>query len=400
MAPPPDAIDPGLLKLDPYTYLDVPEETAADDDPPPPPEPDNPDARDVPAPENTAKAKAEKSAKADAAAKQLSPQPIGATQQPCPLHAKEWLLVRVIGDKDTPMPDITVKLTKSDGEIVGKTRADGVIEFSGLEKGSYGISLPEHDLSAWSFSSSGAPATPPGTPAGPATFYEPAAADATDDHHTVASGECMTTIAAMYGWAPQELWKHEANAALNEQRGHLRTLVVGDDVVIPARRARSIDKPTGQQHTLKLVGVPAFLKLQIQSDGKPRKNEPYLLDVDGRTTRGQTDAEGNISVPIIPGMRSGRLDVGPSSAPDRYELLFAQLEPASTTQGARQRLANLGYLAPDSDEDEAGEDDGQDADDPAFAAALAAFQKDRGLKQTGAMDQNTQSALEKSYGDT
>lgn len=384
-----EGVDPGLLKLDPYSYLNVVPDYPEDDEPAPASDPPNPEARDVPAPANTARAKATSSAAADAAACDLSPQPLGSTSQPCPLHAKEWLVVRVVGEGDTPMPDIPVKLTKSDGEILAMTRADGVVVFSGLEKGSYGIALPNHDSSAWSFGSSGAPAVTPPTPAGPATFYAPSGPATADGHHTVAAGECMTSIAAAYGWAPQDLWDHSGNAALKEKRGHLRTLVEGDDVFIPACRPQSGQKPTGQQHTIELKGVPAFLKLLVQSDGKPRKNEPYLVDLGSSTIAGQTDGDGNISVPIVPGTRTAILLVGPSAAPDRYELHFGELEPAATARGLQQRLRNLGYLAAIDD-----------PDDAAVATALAAFQKDAGLKPTGAMDPDTQARLEKSYGDT
>ncbi len=206
------------------------------------------------------------------------------------------------------------------------------------------------------------------------------------NRHTVSQGECISSIAARYGFFPATIWDNTGNSRLKAERGDPNVLYEGDVVVIPDRRVRSEPSATEQRHRFRRKGVPERLLFQILDEEQPRANQPYVLDVDGRLTQGTTDAEGAVVEFIPPDARKARLLIGEER--QEYVLDLGCLDPIDQLSGVQARLNNLGY--------DCGAVDG--ALGPRTTAALRRFQQDHSLPESGTADQQTQQKLREVYG--
>ncbi len=124
-------------------------------------------------------------------------------------------------------------------------------------------------------------------------------------------------------------------------------------------------------------------------DFEPRANVPYILEIDGNTTRGTTDGDGHIEETIPPSAQSGTLTLNPG-APNELKLPLALggIDPIAEITGVRKRLSNLGYpCLIDGD---------QMTDD--LDAALRQFQAANGLTGTGQIDDPTKDKLQSMHG--
>lgn len=196
-------------------------------------------------------------------------------------------------------------------------------------------------------------------------------------------GDCINSIAYDNGLFWETVWNHPANAKLKVERKDPNILLPGDSVFVPDKRIKREPRPTDQHHKFVLRGVPAKLSLRITVNDEPRRNEPYVLTIDGRTRRGMTDGDGNISVPILPNAQSGRLVVGTGANALEFQLGLGHLNPIETVSGVKARLNNLGY--PCGEPDEVWTEEAK--------RALAAFQSGKGLPATGVVDGATRQML-------
>ena len=62
--------------------------------------------------------------------------------------------------------------------------------------------------------------------------------------HVVRTGECLQSIAALYGFSPETIWGHPDNAKLAAARTHGSVLTPGDVLRIPERRDKEVDVAT------------------------------------------------------------------------------------------------------------------------------------------------------------
>jgi hypothetical protein len=192
--------------------------------------------------------------------------------------------------------------------------------------------------------------------------------------HTVQQGECLTSIADLYGFTVDLVWDHADNAGLKEKRKDPNTLVPGDVVAIPDRREKLVDCATAQTHKFKLSAPTAVFRLQLFEDEKALASQPFELKVEGETYSGTTDAQGFFEVIIPSNARMGTLIVGTEEKKE-YRLQFGELQPVSEEDGMEARLRNLGY------------------DERKLADSIRAFQKRFGLSETGEADQATKDKL-------
>jgi N-acetylmuramoyl-L-alanine amidase len=191
--------------------------------------------------------------------------------------------------------------------------------------------------------------------------------------HTVAPGDCVTSIAYESGFFWRTLWDHEDNQALKELRKNPFTLVPGDVVVVPDLQPREESCATAKRHTFRRRGVPARLNIRLlDHEGKPRPNEEYFLEVDGelRPNDKKADGDGWIRDFIPNDAQRGRLFL--RGGDEVLELRFGRLEPKDGLSGAQARLANLGFYQ--------GEIDGERS--PALTAALERFRAAQKLPDT------------------
>jgi hypothetical protein len=204
--------------------------------------------------------------------------------------------------------------------------------------------------------------------------------------HTVRQGECISAIAARYGFFPVTIWDDGANSQIKDHRKDSNVLYPGDVVVIPDKRLRSEPAATEQRHRFRRKGVPEKLMFQILEEGQPRANEPYVLDIDGHLTQGTTDADGGVVEPIPPNARKARLLLGEEQK--EYVLDLGYLDPIDQLSGVQTRLNNLGF--------DCGAADGVLG--PTTEAALKTFQKEHLLEETGTPDHETKQKLVEAYG--
>jgi len=206
--------------------------------------------------------------------------------------------------------------------------------------------------------------------------------------YVVKKGDCISSIAMDTGHFWETIWKDTANAELKRVRKDPNVLLEGDRVTIPEVKLKEEPGETDRCHRFRRRGEPAKLRLRFYACGKPLANKPYRIDIDGqRTIEGTLDGDGSLEVGI-PGMaKMARVVVGEPNNEEGYEFNLGSVDPVTELSGVQQRLTNLGY--PCLMEERLGD---------STQAAILAFQKDKGLSETGQPDQGTQQALVDSHG--
>jgi hypothetical protein len=206
--------------------------------------------------------------------------------------------------------------------------------------------------------------------------------------HVVKQGECMASIGALYGFHWKTLWDLADNATLKAKRKNPYVLFAGDEVTIPDKRVKQEAKPTNGKYRFVRKGVPEKLRLKLlDANRQPRANLDYLLVIDGKSSRGKTDSQGELAEAIAPGAKDGKIVLG-ADQQEVIGLQLGQLDPASEVSGVQGRLANLGFYK--------GPIDGNL--DAATSSAIRIFQAMQGLPVTGAADDATGAQLEKLHG--
>ncbi len=198
--------------------------------------------------------------------------------------------------------------------------------------------------------------------------------------HTVAAGECMTSIADLYKFYPDTLWQHPANRELREKRKDPSRLLKGDVVKIPDPRPRSLFAHTGQQFVVRLRAIPARLRLQfLHPDGSPRAGEPWKLDFEGKSLEGKLTGWGTLEADVPPDVQDATLTLGEGEDESSFDLKIGHLDPVDEVSGLQARLHSLGY--------DCGGVSG--TMDEKTKAALEQFQGAHGLEQSGKADEKT-----------
>lgn len=175
----------------------------------------------------------------------------------------------------------------------------------------------------------------------PSVFRDPTPVGRGD--YAVQRGECLQSIAAEHGHFWETIWSHPDNSQVKSARKDPMVIQAGDRLVIPEIDPGGEEKPDKKRHRFRRKGVPAVLKFQMLQEGEPRKNEPWILDLDGKRLEGTTDDEGRFDVVIPPGARSGILRVGQGVHETVQRVELGHLEPFDTVLGVQQRLTNLGF---------------------------------------------------------
>jgi len=197
----------------------------------------------------------------------------------------------------------------------------------------------------------------------------------------VGEGQTTSSIAKQNGFFWRTIWEHAENAELRKKRKDPNVLFADDIIFVPDRKPKEVSKGTEQEHVFKLKGEPAKVKVQLFKLGKPRANEDYILEVDGKQTPGVTDGEGKLEHFIAPDAKSGKLTL--KGGKEVHNLRLGNLDPLDTPSGVQQRLNNLGYNC-GGEKGEIGEQTKE---------ALKKFQADQNLEQTGEADAATKAKL-------
>ena len=212
----------------------------------------------------------------------------------------------------------------------------------------------------------------------------------------------MSSIAYENGFFWKTLWNLSQNAALKAQRKNPNVLLTGDTVHIPDLTIRQESGATEQRHKFVLKGVPEFLRFKVlDPNHKPRPNLDYVIVIEGNSTKGKTDGNGELKIPIPPNAMTGKLmyaaykatDETGKPVPGRPQmqvtvLQLGNLDPISEVSGFKARLANLGYYKGPIDNNM----------DDRTTRSITAFQKKKNLPVSGVADDATKSLLQSLHG--
>ncbi len=195
-------------------------------------------------------------------------------------------------------------------------------------------------------------------------------------------GETTSSLAKKKGFFWKTIWEHPENAGLRAKRKDPNVLYETDDIFIPEREIKKVSKGTEAQHVFRRKGEPSKIKMQMFALGKPRANEDYIFDVDGKQTNGKTDGDGKLEH-FIPGdAKSGKLIF--KGGKEIHSLRLGNLDPLDQISGVQQRLNNLGYNC--------GGENGKLGEKT--KAALKKFQADNKLNASGEPDAATKAKLQ------
>jgi N-acetylmuramoyl-L-alanine amidase len=205
--------------------------------------------------------------------------------------------------------------------------------------------------------------------------------------YLVRQGDCIASIAKNHGHFWETIWSDGANAELREARKDPNVLLPDDRVTIPEKQRKDEPIEPEMRHRFTRRGEPAQLRIRLLGlDGKPRANEPYTLEVDGRQHDGTTDAEGQLRARIAPHAQHGKLTVGQGEHATEYTLNLGELDPLEAISGVQGRLLELGF-----DCHVTGEVDEDTTD------AIAAFQQSCEMDPTGELDEATRKRIQREY---
>jgi hypothetical protein len=201
--------------------------------------------------------------------------------------------------------------------------------------------------------------------------------------HIVLPGECLATIAKLYGFRDWKLlYEAPENDALRQRRPNPNVLRAGDEVKIPEREAKQLARPPEQRHRFRACSARWILRLRLLDPaGKAITDTPYrlLLDVDPAERSGRTDGDGMVIESLPAEARSGLLRI----LGDDIELALGDLDPIERVTGVQQRLRNLGY--------DVGPPDGIVG--KRTRAAVQQFQRTQGLEPSAQIDDATRRRL-------
>jgi N-acetylmuramoyl-L-alanine amidase len=210
--------------------------------------------------------------------------------------------------------------------------------------------------------------------------------------HTVVQGECLSSIAAKYGFADwKTIYDDPANADFKRLRLNPNVIYPGDQLTIPDKKKKSTSGSTGKKHKFKVKMAKTYLRLKLGVD----ESHHYVLKVGSSQFDGTTDGSTPIEHPISPKDREGELTLWPASAGQKppenalvLTLALGELDPVEEVSGVQGVLTCLGYYW--------GPIDGRQG--PEMTEAVKAFQASVGLDPTGVIDDAVRDKLRHEYG--
>lgn len=170
--------------------------------------------------------------------------------------------------------------------------------------------------------------------------------------HVVAQGECLTSIAASYGFSDYRLiYDDPANEAFKQRRKDPHVIFPGDVLTIPDRGGKEESCDTGKEHRFTVKLGRRLLRIALRDhEDKAIAGVDYVLAVDGQDLTGKTDGDG-ILEQTVPAQASQGVVTLPKFGV-KWGIQIGHLDPVhdhdadeAILSGVRARLVNLGYLA-------------------------------------------------------
>jgi N-acetylmuramoyl-L-alanine amidase len=208
--------------------------------------------------------------------------------------------------------------------------------------------------------------------------------------HVVKQGECLSLIAAAYGFADwKTIYDDGANAALKKKRPNPHVLHPGDEVMIPDRDDTPVEVATGKEHRFVLKLPKRLLEVKMLDEDKlPLENERWVAVAGDVVCAGVTDGDGVLTLELpVDASRASIWIAGLTRELELGALNPVDDAPDDGVSGVQGRLLGLGF-AP-------GPIDGVMG--PRTRSAVAAFQRHYQLEITGEADAATRARLKKEY---
>lgn len=193
----------------------------------------------------------------------------------------------------------------------------------------------------------------------------------------IGTGESIPSIAKSKGFFWKTIWEHPNNAGLKAERESPNILYRGDRVFVPDKELKEVPCATNERHDFRLKGDPVKFVLRLKKLGRPRKDEDYVLKINGKLIEGTTDGDGQLETWVPGNARTAELTL--NRGQEVHQLRISRLDPVETLSGLQQRLNNLGFCC--------GVEGGEL--NPRTQRALRSFQSMYGLTVTGEPDEET-----------
>lgn len=205
----------------------------------------------------------------------------------------------------------------------------------------------------------------------------------------VGDHDCVLSIAKKNGLTIDKIWDHQKNLSLRNTRKDLNILFSGDQLFVPEIEPKDYSVPVNERHRYVRKGLMARVRLRLLMADKPIADQAFIWTCAHYQTDGQTDADGNLEVGIVPDATVGRLQLkDPEDAQAFcFKVLLGRLDPMDEVIGVQQRLRNLGVPC-----------DLSGVWDDTTAKALKGFQAKNDLRPTGIFDAVTKSKLLDTHG--
>lgn len=208
--------------------------------------------------------------------------------------------------------------------------------------------------------------------------------------HIVKKGECLSSIAAHYGFGEwRKIYNHPDNAGFRALRPNPNILFAGDKVVIPDLTINQVSVAGNARHSFKLKAPKTMLHLNLKHDlgGNAAKGK-YEIRIEGiaEPITGSVGGDGAIDAEIPAHAKQAKLTLLHAESGKvlhTYKLQLGNLDPPTEISGAQAYLQRLGFYT--------GAVDGKESH--ALETALENFQTRYKLEATGKADEATRNKL-------
>ena len=203
--------------------------------------------------------------------------------------------------------------------------------------------------------------------------------------YVVRPGDYLKKLSHALGFDADGAWDHPKNADMKKQRDP-NLLHPGDVLYVPDRAPKWEALIKGKTNAYVATVPRTKVHLSFRELNKPRASERYVIHGMGEPKEGTTDGEGALEVEVPVHVRE--IQVTFPKAYVTYAVRIGDMDPVDEPSGVRKRLQHLGFYeqAPDADLE------------AADARGLVAFQRARGLPETGVLDDTTKTRLIADHG--
>ncbi len=205
--------------------------------------------------------------------------------------------------------------------------------------------------------------------------------------YIVRQGDYVAKIAAQLGCSEDEIWGHEKNKELKESGRTKGVLNPGDVLHVQTSEGRGGRVTLGATQSFKAIVPAVRVNLVFRDAEGPLANRSYAVLDAGSEIRGSTDGNGAVFFSVSPYIGFVRVVFDDPFA--IHLIAIGHIDPVTERSGVVGRLSALGYITAEAADSVSAE---------RLRVAIAAFQRDRGLPETGVLDDDGLGKLETEFG--